>query len=401
MKRINYKDTVLTSKTDPEKLIKVINELTTQIDELKDQYKILQCQLEIEKTKNCIKKKKKEKTVNLEYIKYDVAKNFIHKYPFLTRCTVLKNDLYYKIRYRKNGYDKCFIGQDFDEVAIRAKQFICLRELCYEESSYKDNVLFNEIAEDWLYKIKQPQASKENFSGIEGYYKNNIKKSLGNKQVKNITSIDIQKFLDRFQKKTPRKALDMKNIIMNIMNYAIDNDVISVNPIKNVYLPKYNKKLGKALTKKDEKKFVENIRGNKYEGYLLKMLYSGARPGEIYGIKEDLENNTITIKNEKLKRTQKELFRTIPMFPKYKEIQSMDIREYVPMEALRKTFSEACPGYTLKDLRHTFTTRARECGIDNELVAIWTGHTLNNITSKVYTHFSMEFQQSQAKKLEY
>ena len=56
---------------------------------------------------------------------------------------------------------------------------------------------------------------------------------------------------------------------------------------------------------------------------------------------------------------------------------------------------------TKKDLRHTFTIRARECGIDNELVAVWTGPSLGNITSSVYTHFSMEHQQKEAKKVVY
>ena len=68
---------------------------------------------------------------------------------------------------------------------------------------------------------------------------------------------------------------------------------------------------------------------------------------------------------------------------------------------LCEEFKRFLPNHTLKDLRHTFTTRARECGIDNELVAVWTGHSLGNITSKVYTHFSIEFQQEQAKKLVY
>lgn len=64
-------------------------------------------------------------------------------------------------------------------------------------------------------------------------------------------------------------------------------------------------------------------------------------------------------------------------------------------------FKKLCPNHTLKDLRHTFTTRARECGIDNEVVAVWTGHSLGNITSSVYTHFSNKFMQEQAKKLNY
>ena len=55
----------------------------------------------------------------------------------------------------------------------------------------------------------------------------------------------------------------------------------------------------------------------------------------------------------------------------------------------------------LKDLRHTFTTKLRECEIDNELVSLCTGHGLGNITASVYTHFSIEFQREQAKKLVY
>ena len=75
--------------------------------------------------------------------------------------------------------------------------------------------------------------------------------------------------------------------------------------------------------------------------------------------------------------------------------------EKANLEQLRLEFKKYCPNNTLKDLRHTFTTRARECGIDNELVSVWTGHSLGNITASVYTHFSNEFQQEQAKKVEY
>ena len=52
-------------------------------------------------------------------------------------------------------------------------------------------------------------------------------------------------------------------------------------------------------------------------------------------------------------------------------------------------------------MRYVFITKARECEIDNELVAVWTGHSLGNITASVYTHFSIEFQKEQAQKLMY
>ena len=88
------------------------------------------------------------------------------------------------------------------------------------------------------------------------------------------------------------------------------------------------------------------------------------------------------------------------MFPMYKPYATGKPKK-VSQQKLGDEFSQLCPNHTLKDLRHTFTTRARECGVDNELVAVWTGHSLGNITSSVYTHFSIEFQKEQAQKLLY
>ena len=206
--------------------------------------------------------------------------------------------------------------------------------------------------------------------------------------------------MDKINEKTPRACEDVKMLLNNIFEYAVNNGIIERNPLKAVYLPKHERKNGIAFTPEQERKFVFDIKGSKYENYFLKMLYSGVRPTEVTTIQEDFGNNTLTVKNSKLKSYQKNLYRTLPIFSKYKNIQNCKL-EKVTLEQLRIEFKKYCPDNTLKDLRHTFTTRARECGIDNELVAVWTGHSLGNITSSVYTHFSMEFQQEQAKKLVY
>ena len=71
------------------------------------------------------------------------------------------------------------------------------------------------------------------------------------------------------------------------------------------------------------------------------------------------------------------------MFPLYKEnVQGKGY--HVDVKKLSVAFTKFCPNHQLKDLRHTFTTRARECGIDNELVSLWTGHSLGNVTASVY-----------------
>ena len=68
-------------------------------------------------------------------------------------------------------------------------------------------------------------------------------------------------------------------------------------------------------------------------------------------------------------------------------------------DKLTTEFGHIMKGHTMKDLRHTFTTRARECGIENEIVSIWTAHSLQGMTAKVYTHFTLAYMREQAERL--
>lgn len=239
------------------------------------------------------------------------------------------------------------------------------------------------------------------FMTYKNYYESEILPVYGKMRLSDIKPYYIQKHLDKLHAVKPRSCEDIKMLLNGIFQYAVDNGIIDRNPIKAVYIEKHERKNGVALTPDEERQFVKDIKGSKNEWVFLKMLYSGVRPSEISDIEENIENNTLTIKNAKLKSYQKNLTRTIPIFPKYKETLDHPIRKYVYLHDLGSDLKNYLPNHTLKDLRHTFTTRARECGIDNELVAVWTGHSLGNITSSVYTHFSTEFQQEQAKKLVY
>ena len=74
----------------------------------------------------------------------------------------------------------------------------------------------------------------------------------------------------------------------------------------------------------------------------------------------------------------------------------------ISLDKLTHRFPDFAPGHHLHELRHTFITRAQECGIPRELVSLWAGHRADNtMTSNVYTHFSDEFQLSEAKKFLY
>ena len=54
---------------------------------------------------------------------------------------------------------------------------------------------------------------------------------------------------------------------------------------------------------------------------------------------------------------------------------------------LTKHIKDYLPQHHCHNLRHTFITRAQECGIKREIVSLWAGHAPDSsITSNVYTH---------------
>ena len=51
-------------------------------------------------------------------------------------------------------------------------------------------------------------------------------------------------------------------------------------------------------------------------------------------------------------------------------------------------------GDTQKELRHTFTTQAKECGISDEIVKIWTARSLQYLPARVDTQNLCKSRQS-------
>ncbi len=326
----------------------------------------------------------------------------------------IKNDKYYEIRYRKHGYNVSFSSTDFEKA--KQKAFAWLSAFEHEiYAGYKFTVLsktedddfffnkqmpFKTFADNYLNTIKKKSVKENTFKDLINKYKNNIEPIYGKMPICKIRPYFIQSHMDKLHDKTPRLCETVKGLLNNIFGYAVDNGILKINPMKSVFVQKHERQVGQALTYEEEKRFIEAIKGNRHEFVYLKMLYSGVRPCEINFVAEDKENNVISVKNGKLKSYQKEKYRIIPIFPLYKPYADIKC-ERVNTEKLSNEFRTLCPNHALKDLRHTFTSRARECGIDNELVAVWTGHSLGNITSRVYTHFSDAFQQREAKKLTY
>lgn len=319
---------------------------------------------------------------------------------------------YYEIRFRRYGYDMSFSSKSLDIAKQKAfawlrlfeqeiqlnHNFAVVREK--EKPANKKNTIFGPFALSYMENVKKRMVKANTYRNLLNTFNLHLKSRFANIGIKDITPIMLQSYLSKLHDEKPRLCETIKTLLNNIFEYAVNNEIITKNPIKAVYIPKHCRTTGQALTRIEEKIFTDKIKGNKYENIFMKMLYSGVRPCEVNTIEENINDETIKVENGKLKNYQKNKYRVLPMFLMYKSYANEKTKR-INQDKLGEEFRRICPNHTLKDLRHTFTTRARECGIDNELVAVWTGHSLGNITSSVYTHFSMEFQKEQAQKFIY
>ncbi len=317
--------------------------------------------------------------------------------------------------YRKHKYDKTFCGKTLEQAKEKAREWLSLVEDEFTNKEYfqvvkaPDNfngkkTRFSAFAQSYMENVKKPRVKPETYYSYRKTFQRYIFKPFGKFCIGEITPIIIQKHLNRINERTPRACEDVKCLLNNIFSYAVDNALIDRNPIKAVYIPKHERTTGTALTLEEENAFIKTITGHKLELIFLLALYTGARRCELASANINVEENTITFRNGKLKRYQKNLFRTIPIFPKLQPYVTRLISEnwqiYVTEHQL-SIFSQLVPGHTLKDLRHTFTSRAKECKIADEIVSMWTGHSLGSLTARVYTHYSPEFMQAETKRLVY
>ena len=156
-------------------------------------------------------------------------------------------------------------------------------------------------------------------------------------------------------------------------------------------LARYEQKHGVPLTIQEEYALLQEIKRNPtiYNQAFAFIMYTGLRRAELASVVIDGE--WITLTTAKQRTGMKEKSRSIPISPILKRVLpfiDIDKIKTLSLGILTNYFKKICPNHHLHDLRHTFITRAQECGIRREIVSLWAGHKADNsITTNVYTHF--------------
>lgn len=303
-----------------------------------------------------------------------------------------------------------------------------------------------ELLFEWLDNYEKERIKARTYSRYQGLIELHIVPTLGDFDIKAISRRQLQEFL--WQKKKDGNirtgetlSATSTNLMLTILNmafeYAVDMELIEDNPCIRLKRAPDDRKKVEAFTRDEQRKLEAVIRNEddrRLFGIIL-CLYSGLRIGELLGLEwsdVDLENGIITI-NKTIYREKDESGewqlcvdtpkttsseRIIPL-PSYiveqlrehkataksqyvvenKKGERMSIRSYQYMFE-RLTEKAEVRKLNFHALRHTFATRAIECGMDIKTLSEIMGHKNASITLNRYAHSMMDTKIQMMNKLQ-
>ena len=240
--------------------------------------------------------------------------------------------------------------------------------------------------------------------------------------------------------KTDNARKNSKKILVDMLNKAVDTDLLVKNVAKqiNTVIAKEEKKERRVLTIRETELFLEQAKGTFYENLFILALETGLRVGELSALQwEDIDfkkkvihvkhtlcyfskngkyvfemhdtktNNgkrTIpltakainSLKCQKLQKqeiilkgkTAKEEFQNLVFVTKNNQpTQQFLINQCMQLiiQNMNKAGIDFSP-FTLHTLRHTFATRAIECGMNPKTLQKLLGHGTLQMTMDLYCH---------------
>lgn len=274
---------------------------------------------------------------------------------------------------------------------------------------------------------------KEHTKDIYEYQTNLIIKYLGDKNVEDIDVEILQKFvlhLAHQNYSTSTISTTFRLLKSCIMAYIEKYDTKYIK-IDSVKLPNTKENKINSFSVKEQKIIENNLNIKKYPKQIgiLISLYTGLRLGELLALKwenVDFENHIIYVQNTVYYKDKhfiyttpktKSSIRMIPI-PNFlisilKSIKRSNKSAFVISNKLgnpiiprtyQREFSAILKKCGLShqgfhSLRHTFATRAIECGMDVKSLADILGHSNPMITLKRYTHSMWDYKKQMLNKL--
>jgi integrase len=312
-----------------------------------------------------------------------------------------KNSWCYEIRYRSNGYK---IEVSSTDLATAKKKFLAEttpekihnhyvnKTGVHTETSFKGFTLY------YFEKIRKRKVAENTYKNDLSRLKVHLFPAFARFDIKKITPQDCQELLDKLMEQGKCKtAVEIYNILSCIFKAAIAHDVLTKNPLNIVEKPTYDQENGKALTKGEEQTLLTALNGSIFAVPVALGLFCGLRPNELKTAK--IQGDFIIAVNSK-RHSKKIEHKRIPISKLLKPHLQNGITEIPNENAIRKAFKDVLPTHKLYDLRTTFYSRCKECGVEMYALNEFMGHSLGRI-GKAYTDLSDEYLLKESEKIDY
>ena len=308
-----------------------------------------------------------------------------------------KNCYLYDIRYRRNGYNILVTNKDL-ETAKR----LFIEKLKTAKPIVKTISSLSNLHTFTLYyfeKFRLPKVATRTYEADMHRYKKYIQPAFGDKQLQSITPEHCQNLIDTILAEGKGKtAEEIHSLLSIIFKGAIAHGLMDKNPLNLVVRMKHEGKHGTALTKDEEKRLLQAYPNTKYQTIFALALYTGLRPNEYNTAK--IEGKFIVAVNSKRKNKRVE-YKRIPITPMLAPyVQGINEFEMVNRDVIREKFKAVLPNHIVYDMRTTFYSRCKECGIADAARDEFVGHSLGAL-GNAYTDLSDEYLLNEGAKFQY
>ena len=303
---------------------------------------------------------------------------------FLIRCQINK----LRITATEKNLDVCkerFIqklAKSFTQIPIQSER----------KTKQKQQTPLIPYMQKWLESAKKPFIKDVTYKDYIQTMNAYILPKFNDKCIETVQTFELQELLTEITNSgRNRTAKKIYQLLSPLFEYAVADGVITLNPMAKVKLARYEQEHGVPLTIEEEYALLQEIKRNPtiYNQAYAFIMYTGLRRSELASVV--IDGDWIILTTAKQRKGMKEKSRSIPISPMLKRVLPfIDIEKIktASIGVLTNRFKEICPNHHLHDLRHTFITRAQECGIRREIVSLWAGHKADSsITTNVYTHF--------------
>ena len=348
----------------------------------------------------------------------------LNKMPQKFRKIFKTNKVYAHVRRRSNGLYEIRYQINHIRISVTAKHLDTCKERFIEKLN-EINLQYNvetikprntksqtpliPYMQKWLETVKKPFIKeityKEYMQTVRAYIVPKFEK----RTIENIQSFELQEMLNEMSESGKnRTAKKIYQLLSPLFEYAVADGIITLNPMAKVRLARYEVEHGTPLTKEEEFTLIQAMKEKPsiiyYQAYVF-MMYTGLRRSELSTVV--IDDNWITLTTGKQRKGMKEKSRSLPISPMLKRVLPfIDVEKIkaASTRVLTDRIKDVFENHHLHDLRHTFITRAQECGIRREIVSLWAGHKADSsITTTVYTHFQerSELQLQEMEKYNY